>query len=68
MRILVVEDERKAAEYLQKGLSESGYQVEVALDGLDARHLIEEERFDLAVDQADPPPWRHAGTFPDGAR
>ena len=26
MRILVVEDERKAAEYLQKGLSESGYQ------------------------------------------
>mgnify|MGYP003148554928 CR=1 FL=1 len=49
MRILVVEDERKAAEYLQKGLSESGYQVEVALDGLDARHLIEEERFDLVI-------------------
>ena len=49
MRILVVEDERKAAEYLQKGLGESGYQVEVALDGLDARHLIEEERFDLVI-------------------
>ena len=49
MRILVVEDERKAAEYLQKGLVESGYQVEVALDGLDARHLIEEERFDLVI-------------------
>ena len=34
---------------MQKGLSESGYQVEVALDGLDARHLIEEERFDLVI-------------------
>lgn len=49
MRILVVEDERKAAEYLQKGLGESGYQVAVALDGLDARHFIEEEDFDLII-------------------
>ena len=49
MRILVVEDERKAAEYLRKGLSESGYQVAVALEGLDARHLIEEETFDLII-------------------
>lgn len=49
MRILVVEDERKAAEYLQKGLGESGYQVAVALDGLDARHLIEEDDFDLII-------------------
>tara|TARA_R110000764_G_scaffold43760_1_gene98445 strand:+ start:1166 stop:1855 length:690 start_codon:yes stop_codon:yes gene_type:complete len=49
MRILVVEDERKAAEYLRKGLSESGYQVAVALEGLDARHLIEEEEFDLII-------------------
>ncbi|MEH6565442.1 MAG: heavy metal response regulator transcription factor [Halopseudomonas sp.] len=49
MRILVVEDERKAAEYLRKGLSESGYQVAVALEGLDARHLIEEEAFDLII-------------------
>lgn len=49
MRILVVEDERKAAEYLQKGLGESGYQMAVALEGLDARHLIEEEDFDLII-------------------
>jgi len=49
MRILVVEDEKKAAEYLQKGLGESGYQVEVALEGLDARHLLEEEHFDLVI-------------------
>ncbi|MBQ0744260.1 MAG: heavy metal response regulator transcription factor [Pseudomonas sp.] len=49
MRILVVEDEPKAAEYLQKGLGESGYQVAVANEGLDARHLIEEEHFDLII-------------------
>jgi len=49
MRILVVEDERKAAEYLRKGLSESGYQVAVAHEGLDARHLIEEDTFDLII-------------------
>ena len=49
MRILVVEDERKAADYLHKGLSESGYHVSVALNGLDARHLIEEDEFDLII-------------------
>lgn len=49
MRILLVEDEVKAAEYLRKGLTESGYLVEVANTGLDARHLIEEEDFDLVV-------------------
>lgn len=35
MRILVVEDEVKTADYLRKGLSESGYHVDVALNGLD---------------------------------
>ena len=49
MRILVAEDEPKAAEYLQRGLSESGFQVDIALNGLDARHLIEEDRFDLVI-------------------
>ncbi len=49
MRILIVEDERKAADYLYKGLSESGYQVATANDGLDARHLIEEDSFDLII-------------------
>jgi two-component system copper resistance phosphate regulon response regulator CusR len=35
MRILVIEDERKAAEFLRKGLTESGFVVDVALDGED---------------------------------
>jgi two-component system copper resistance phosphate regulon response regulator CusR len=49
MRILVVEDEQKTADYLCKGLSESGYRVEVARDGFDAQHLIEESEFDLII-------------------
>jgi len=49
MRILVVEDEYKTADYLRKGLSESGYLVEVALNGLDGQHLIQESEFDLII-------------------
>lgn len=49
MRILVVEDEHKTADYLCKGLGESGYRVEVARDGVDAQHLINESEFDLVV-------------------
>lgn len=35
MRILVVEDDRKVASYLEQGLREEGYLVDVALDGAD---------------------------------
>ena len=33
MRILVVEDERKVASFIKKGLEEEGYAVDVAVDG-----------------------------------
>lgn len=49
MRILVVEDEAKTADYLHKGLSESGYLVEVALNGLEGQHLVQECEFDLII-------------------
>lgn len=49
MRILVVEDEVKTADYLRKGLSESGYAVDVARNGHDGQHLIEEFEFDLII-------------------
>jgi two-component system copper resistance phosphate regulon response regulator CusR len=35
MRILVIEDERKAVEFLRKGLTESGFIVDVAFNGED---------------------------------
>ena len=49
MRILVVEDEVKAADYLRKGLGESGYRVEVAHNGLDGQFLAQESEFDLII-------------------
>ncbi|MBA4070440.1 MAG: DNA-binding response regulator [Gemmatimonas sp.] len=49
MRILIVEDERKAAEYLQRGLTESGFVVDVAYNGDDGLHLALEQPYDLIV-------------------
>ena len=49
MRLLVVEDERKTADYLQKGLSENDCTVDVALHGEDGLHLALTEYYDLIV-------------------
>ena len=49
MKILVIEDEPKAAEYLRQGLSESGYTVEVALNGTDGLHAANNGDHDLLV-------------------
>lgn len=49
MCILVVEDERKTAAYLQKGLSESGFIVDVAGRGDDGLDLALERDYDLIV-------------------
>jgi two-component system, OmpR family, copper resistance phosphate regulon response regulator CusR len=39
VRLLIVEDEKKTAEYLRKGLSEHGFVVDVAENGEDGLHL-----------------------------
>jgi len=49
MKILVIEDETKTAKFLKKGLSEAGYGVDVANDGLEGLHLAREVEFDLIV-------------------
>ena len=49
MKILVIEDEVKTAKFLKKGLSEAGYVVDVAADGLEGLHLALEVDFDLIV-------------------
>ncbi len=49
MKILVVEDERRAADYLRQGLAESGYVVEVALNGSDGLHAAMNGDHDLVV-------------------
>jgi two-component system copper resistance phosphate regulon response regulator CusR len=49
MRILVVEDERKLADYLHKGLSEHSFVVDVARDGIDGKYLAIEGQYDLLI-------------------
>jgi len=49
MRILIVDDERKAADYLHRGLTESGYVVDVAVNGDDGLSLALSEYYDLIV-------------------
>jgi two-component system copper resistance phosphate regulon response regulator CusR len=49
MKILVIEDEVKTSKFLKKGLSEAGYVVDVACEGLEGLHLALEVDFDLII-------------------
>ena len=49
MKLLIVEDEPKTAEYLQKGLTEQGCAVDVAHNGVDGKHLALVHDYDVIV-------------------
>lgn len=49
MRVLVIEDEPRTAEYLQKGLTESGFVVDIADNGSDGIHMAEETEYDAII-------------------
>jgi two-component system copper resistance phosphate regulon response regulator CusR len=49
MKILVVEDEIKTGDYLRQGLTEAGFTVDLARDGLDGLHLAQTDAYDLAI-------------------
>ncbi len=49
MRILVVEDEKKVASFLEKGLREEGYSVDVAHDGVDGLSKANVYDYDLLL-------------------
>jgi two-component system copper resistance phosphate regulon response regulator CusR len=49
MKLLIVEDELKTAEYLRKGLTEQGCTVDVAHDGVEGRHLALVHDYDIVV-------------------
>ena len=55
MRMLVVEDELKTAEYLHQGLTESGYIVDRAANGTDGLHLARQQTYDLVILDVDLP-------------
>lgn len=49
MKALLVEDDRKTAMYLRKGLSESGFAVDLAERGDDGLHLALKGHYDIVV-------------------
>jgi len=49
MRLLVVEDEKKVASFLRKGLEEEYYAVDAVYDGEEALYMIEGHDYDLVI-------------------
>ena len=49
MRVLVVEDERRLASAVRRGLTAEGFVVDVAHDGVDGLHLAREGGYDAVV-------------------
>lgn len=49
MKILIIEDEKKLATYLQKGLNSEGFVVDVAHNGIDGLHLATEGPYELII-------------------
>ena len=49
MRILVVEDEKRIADFLMRGLQGAGYAVDAAPDGTTALSLVNATDYDLII-------------------
>lgn len=71
MKLLIVEDEIKTGKYLQKGLTEAGFVVDLANTGLDGQHLAMTEDYNLIVLDVmlpDVDGWHILKTLRDNAR
>ncbi|MEE4241087.1 MAG: response regulator transcription factor [Desulfopila sp.] len=49
MRLLLVEDDKKIASFIEKGLKESGFSVDVAYEGVEGLSLILSQPYDVAI-------------------
>lgn len=49
MHILIIEDETKIAQFLAKGLNESGYLTSITHNGLTALTLLQEKKIDFVI-------------------
>jgi len=49
MRILVIEDEQKVANFIKQGLKEEGYSVDVAYDGEEGYFLAKDNEYDVVI-------------------
>ncbi|MCG2726991.1 MAG: response regulator transcription factor [Elusimicrobia bacterium] len=49
MRILLIEDEKKIANFIKRGLKEENYAVDMAFDGLEGLNMVNEASYDLVI-------------------
>ncbi len=49
MNILLVEDDTRVAELIQRGLGEEGFNVQIAYDGMAGKKLVNQIDYDLAI-------------------
>ncbi len=49
MRILVVEDEKKVAAFIKRGLEQESYAVDLAYDGIEGQHYAETNDYDCII-------------------
>src|SRR6218665_3028507 len=49
MKVLVVEDDRRIASFLERGLAAEGYQVSVENDGRDGLERARQDDFDIVI-------------------
>jgi len=49
MRILIIEDEKKIADFIKRGLKEEGYAVDVAYNGEEGHFLATTNEYDLII-------------------
>ena len=49
MRILVIEDEVKIAQFIKRGLKEEGYAVDVAIDGEEGHFMLSSNEYDAII-------------------
>ncbi len=49
MRVLIIEDEEKTADYLHRGLTEQGYTTDVAREGIEGLHMALESEYAVII-------------------
>ncbi|HOY09840.1 MAG TPA: response regulator transcription factor [Candidatus Omnitrophota bacterium] len=49
MRVLIIEDEKKVADFVKRGLKENNFSVDIAPDGEEGLFLAESENYDLII-------------------
>ena len=49
MRILVIEDEVKIAQFIKRGLKEEGYAIDVAVDGEEGHFMLSSNEYDVII-------------------